>query len=144
MAIFTKQIRTILSILAILLSSQIFAQSFYLNGKVSDAFTGESLPGANIKVQGTPYGTSSNSKGEFNVKVEQVPATLVVSFIGYETEYYKISGQQKPVQINLTPKIYLLDSINVSADRIINIIKDKPLYVWDYEIFEDKLLMLAF
>ncbi|MCF8373658.1 MAG: carboxypeptidase-like regulatory domain-containing protein [Bacteroidales bacterium] len=131
-------------ILSLLIAGQLYSQGFYQSGIISDSQTGENISNVNIRVQGTPQGTISNSKGKFNIKVEQLPATLVISHIGYEIRYVKISKKEKDLTIILSPKSYLLDSIDVSAERVINIVKDKPLYIWDYEIFEDKLLVLAY
>ena len=53
-------------------------------GIVTDASTGEHLPGANIVLQGTNYGTSSDRFGEY--RIEQIPLgnyTVDVSYIGY-------------------------------------------------------------
>lgn len=131
-------------ILLLLIAGQIFAQGFYLTGTIRDAQNHEALSHVNIRVQGTPHGSTSTHKGNFSIKIEQLPATLVVSHIGHETEYVKINKKEKALTVLMTPKSYLLDSVDVSAQRVINIVKDKPLYIWDYKIFEDKLLVLAY
>jgi len=56
-----------------------------MTGIVTDAATGETLPGANIMIVGTGMGTASNSKGEY--KLSRIPDgshTIRVTFIGYK------------------------------------------------------------
>src|SRR5699024_12052432 len=56
-----------------------------ISGTVTDAQTGEALPGVNIIVKGTTTGTSTDANGEFELTVESLQDTLVVSFVGYQT-----------------------------------------------------------
>ncbi|HDP98936.1 MAG TPA: TonB-dependent receptor, partial [bacterium] len=56
-----------------------------ITGKVVDVGSGEFLPGANIMLKGTNFGTASGRDGEF--VIANVPPgnyTLAVSYIGYE------------------------------------------------------------
>ena len=54
-------------------------------GKVTDAATGEFLPGANVYLQDTNFGAASNAQGEFRINgVPPGTFTLVVNYIGYE------------------------------------------------------------
>src|ERR1700761_7606562 len=59
-----------------------FAQNFTVKGKVTDATTGETLPGASVTIKGTNNGTQTDANGAFSLSVSQ-NATLTVSFIGY-------------------------------------------------------------
>jgi len=57
-----------------------------VTGMVSDATTGEPLPGANVIVAGTERGAATDQDGQFRISnVPSGPQTLVVSFIGYVT-----------------------------------------------------------
>ena len=56
-------------------------------GTVTDAETGDPLPGATVRVEGLMAGASTGADGRY--RIESVPAgrrTLVVSFVGYATE----------------------------------------------------------
>ncbi len=70
-----------------------FAQNSTITGTVSDAQAGETLPGVNIMVKGTTTGTSTDSEGNFELTVESLQDTLVVSFIGYQTQNVPIEGR---------------------------------------------------
>ncbi len=56
-----------------------------ISGKVYDAESLESLPGASFILEGTNAGVSSDLKGEFAIqKVKAGPARIIVSYIGFE------------------------------------------------------------
>src|SRR5690606_30614749 len=46
----------------------IYAQDIQITGKVTSKADGEVLPGVTITVQGTNYGTSTNTSGEFQIQ----------------------------------------------------------------------------
>lgn len=56
-----------------------------VTGKVVDADNKESLPGALIQVKGSTLSTLSSFDGTFTLSGVQANATLVISFIGYQT-----------------------------------------------------------
>lgn len=68
-------------------------ESQEVTGTVTDAATGEPLPGVNISIEGTTTGTSSNADGEFSLNVPNLDETLVFSFVGYETVTVPIDGR---------------------------------------------------
>ncbi len=58
-----------------------------VTGKITDANTGEALPGANVIIEGTSIGSSTDIDGNF--KISNIAAgdiTLIVKFLGYETK----------------------------------------------------------
>lgn len=59
-----------------------------IKGKVTDD-KGSPLSGATITVKGQQSGTTSNAKGEFELKVPREGIDLVVSFVGYEKKEIK-------------------------------------------------------
>ncbi|NJO02387.1 MAG: TonB-dependent receptor plug domain-containing protein, partial [Bacteroidia bacterium] len=56
-----------------------------VKGKITDALSGEPLPGANIVVQGTLKGSSTDLLGAYQINlVPEGTQTLLVSYLGYE------------------------------------------------------------
>lgn len=69
-----------------------FAQTATITGTVRDAETGETLPGANVTLEETNYGTSTDNDGRYTIR--RVPAgsySIVISFMGYQTNSDSIS-----------------------------------------------------
>lgn len=64
-----------------------------VTGTVVDAQNGEPLPAVNIIVKETTIGTSTNVEGAFELDVPTLQDTLVVSFIGYQTQEVPINGR---------------------------------------------------
>ncbi|WP_395277354.1 SusC/RagA family TonB-linked outer membrane protein [Halalkalibaculum sp. DA384] len=64
-----------------------------VSGQVTDAASGEPLPGVNVVVKGTTTGTSTDSEGGFELGVPTLQDTLVFSFIGYQTQEVPINGR---------------------------------------------------
>lgn len=63
-----------------------FAQSNQrIEGIVVDAQSGESLPSAAVYLDQSFRGTVTNAEGKFTLKVDTLPVTLVVQFLGYQS-----------------------------------------------------------
>lgn len=79
-----------------------------IQGLVVDA-GGEPVIGATVKVKGTAQGTITNLDGEFSI---QMPfnSTLEISYIGYATQFIKITKLGK-IKISLKEDTKLLDEV---------------------------------
>jgi TonB-linked SusC/RagA family outer membrane protein len=69
-----------------------------VSGTVTDAQTGETLPGVNILVKGTSTGTVTDSVGHYSLSISSLQDTLRFSFIGYKQQVVPINGR---TQINI-------------------------------------------
>ena len=61
-------------------------QQIKVTGKITDATTGESLPGVNIIVKGTMIGTLTDNDGNYSINVPSKSSVLVYSFVGYNSQ----------------------------------------------------------
>jgi iron complex outermembrane receptor protein len=64
-----------------------------VEGVVTEAETGEPLPGVNIQVQDEGTGTVSDEEGTFGLDVPSPDETLVFSFVGYEDQVVPLNGR---------------------------------------------------
>ncbi len=78
----------------------LFAQGT-ITGTVKDASTGESLPGANLVVNGTNNGAATNSNGSFTIYNVMEGETLTASMIGFKSQTLVASGTMN-FQLNKT------------------------------------------
>lgn len=111
----------ILAVLLIALPLSLFAAGGTLKGKVTEFGTSEILPGANVMIKGTKFGVASGMNGTFEIK--NVPAgtqTLVVSFMGYQTQEKQISVQENASLTEnfvLKAEVLIGKEVAILADR---------------------------
>lgn len=91
---------------------QAVTQSSTVKGKIVD-INGEPVIGASISVKGTTNGVISGLDGDFSIKVAS-NATLVISFVGYQTLEVPVSGKSI-LNITLKEDAELLDEVVVMA-----------------------------
>ncbi|WP_299290704.1 TonB-dependent receptor [uncultured Mucilaginibacter sp.] len=61
------------------------AAQFSLSGKITDAQTGETLPGASIRIEKTPIKTVSNADGNYLIRnLKAGSYSVMISYIGYQ------------------------------------------------------------
>ena len=88
-----------------------WAQDRTVTGKVTDAESGETIPGANIVEKGTSNGTITDFDGNYSISVGD-GATLVVSFVGYQTTEIAI-GARSVVDVQLSLDVQSLAEVVV-------------------------------
>ncbi|WP_218588069.1 TonB-dependent receptor [Chitinophaga jiangningensis] len=83
-----------------------------ISGKVTDAKTGEALPGVTITVEGSGAGAVTDGNGTFALNAPNANVTLVVSYIGYIQQKIRLEGRHE-VNIKLEPDTKKLDEVVV-------------------------------
>lgn len=85
---------TILTTLCVMFTGTLagYAQTT-VSGTVTDAATGETLPGVNVSVKGTTTGTSTGSMGVYTLTVPSGQDTLVFSYVGFRTLEIPVNGR---------------------------------------------------
>lgn len=84
---------------------------------VSGTVTGldnDPLIGASVAVKGTTQGTLTDEQGKFSLNVPDDATTLVVSYLGYETQEVEIAGRSV-VNVQLTAADAFLDEVVVTG-----------------------------
>ncbi len=95
--------------LALLSIQHVYAQQT-VRGQVTDE-TGESIPGANVLVQGTTSGSVTDIDGNYSIAASS-DAVLVFSFVGYHTQTVNVDGRSE-INVEMVPDIQSLDEIVV-------------------------------
>ena len=101
----------ILFFAAILISGIGLAQTT-VTGTVVDSEVGTGLPGATIVVKGSSDGVSSDFNGSFSISVDS-GATLVVSYVGYESQEVVVGESANVGIIQLQPGDNILSGVTV-------------------------------
>ncbi len=111
----TKNLRLLLVLICSLTASQsMLAQDRVVTGKVTSKEDGSALPGVNVVLKGTTYGTITDSQGMFNFLAPASGGILVFTFIGKESQEIEI-GQRSVIDIQLAVDVKQLSEVVVTA-----------------------------
>ena len=122
MLVFKENIYIIITLI-IASSSGIFAQTGSIKGRVYNEINNESIPFANIVLDSTQLGTTSDENGQYLItNLKPGVYNLSCSFIGFKTAYiYEIlvsSANVTDINIALSEESALLDQVILQTNRI--------------------------
>jgi TonB-linked SusC/RagA family outer membrane protein len=89
----------------------IFSQNITITGTVTEAETGDVLPGVNVVVSGTTQGSITSVDGEYRISVP-AGAVLRFSYIGYQIEEIPVNGRTE-INVVLEKESTMMDEIVV-------------------------------
>lgn len=90
------------------------AQDRTVTGTVTDAQSGEALPGVNVTVPQTTIGTSTDRNGVYSLTVPETADSLAFSFVGYQ-QVVRALGQRSTIDVSLRPSVAQLEDVVVTA-----------------------------
>ena len=90
-----------------------FAQGKVVTGVVTEAGTGDPLPGVNVVIKGSKTGVATDFDGKYSIKAQQ-GQTLVFSSIGYVT-VSKVVGSSNTINVMMKPSADTLGTIEITA-----------------------------
>jgi len=91
-----------------------FAQNRTVSGKVTDAATGEALPGVSVLLKGTVIGVQTNLDGNYKLSIPSEGGTLLFSYIGMEKIEQTI-GARTIIDVVMQTDVEQLSEVVVSA-----------------------------
>jgi iron complex outermembrane recepter protein len=103
--------KIIFSMLLLVATGTLFAQNL-LKGKITDAATGKALGGATVSMGKAT--TTSDNDGAFTIDCNKT-SSIIVSFVGYETQKKAIKNCDETITIFLLPIGKSLDEVEISA-----------------------------
>ena len=118
--------------MAMLTLNMVAQDVFVVSGKVTDKNTKQPLAFVNI-VQEDGFGGTSDIDGKFRFRWTKRPAYLDLSYVGYESLRYPLSGNLQNIQIQMTAKqielkeVEVLPGINPAHRIIRNAIENRDL-----------------
>ena len=91
-----------------------WAQDRTVSGKVTDAESGEGLPGVNVLLKGTSQGVNTDLDGNYKISVPSEGGTLVFTFIGMSKQEIAI-GSRSVIDVRMKPDVQQLSEVVVTA-----------------------------
>src|SRR5436190_17712427 len=112
---FKKIIRLLNFVILLLLSGTVIhAQNGTIRGKITDTL-GAPLPGVSVEVKGAKTGTSTNTSGEFILNGIPARSTLVISYVGLQTQEIPLSTGQSSINIVMRVDITNMQDVVVTG-----------------------------
>ncbi|WP_422081338.1 SusC/RagA family TonB-linked outer membrane protein [Ulvibacterium sp.] len=106
-----QKLQYVLLFITLLLVNAVMGQT--ITGTVTDDF-GVPLPGVNVVEKGTTNGTSADFDGNYTIEVSSSSATLVFTFIGFETKEIVV-GDQTTINVAMDTDTEMLGEVVVTA-----------------------------
>jgi TonB-linked SusC/RagA family outer membrane protein len=117
-----------------------------VRGKVLDG-NSEPLVGASVIVKSSSQGTVTDFDGNFSISLNQsLPITLVVNYLGYDTQEIAVTDARNPLTITLREDVRTLDEVVVTAGGIFRARREQgysTVKVTDAELIAGKSPTLA-
>ncbi len=122
-----------ISLLALLfISSGLLAQETIVQGKVTDAASGDPLPFVNVFFKGTTIGTTTDFDGNFLIKTSNATDSIIASYVGYKAKSKAVKrGLKQVINFQLIEELIGLQEVIVYAgenpafDILRNVVRNK-------------------
>ncbi len=141
------KLRLYILLILVLSTGKSYSQEarYLISGYIIDSLTNQPVSKANIFTPDKKCGTISNEKGYFTINIGKTIKKLMVSHLSYNEKGIFVSTDSlKNLHIKLTPQTKNLSEVNITAFKVINILKDKSLFVSDYEFMDSNILVIAY
>ncbi|WP_210466369.1 MULTISPECIES: SusC/RagA family TonB-linked outer membrane protein [Rufibacter] len=109
-----KKVLLLVLVLFTVVLQQAAAQNRTITGKVTDASTGEGMPGVTVQLKGSTTAVPTDVNGSYSISVPAGGGTLVFTFIGYTNQEVAI-GNQTSVNVRLSTDAEQLKEVVVTA-----------------------------
>ena len=131
-------VKVLLVVCLFMQSISLYGQTTTITGTVVDDATGETLPGASIRVKDKIIGTITTPNGDFSLTINQAPPlTLLISYVGYEAQELEVNqASLNGVEIRLVEAVILGQEVVVSASRVEESILQSPVSIEKLDILD--------
>lgn len=119
--------------------NSLFSQTT-INGKVTDAESGEILIGATVyQKDGNGDGVYTDLKGQFELELlGELPQTIIVSYTGYDSYEVIVNDANQELEVRVNGKSLLIPEVVVSASRFKESYMEAPVTVEQLDILKIK------
>lgn len=112
-----------LAALLVASSFSVLAQTLQITGSVTDASSGDPLPGATVAIKALGKGAFADSQGNFALSVSWEAAqgqTLLISYTGYQAWTYEINEATEPnlrLQVQMKSEDFTTEDVVITATK---------------------------
>ena len=116
-------------VLANFITIAISAQNVSVSGKVENSATKENVAAVSVTVKGTNAGTFTDDNGNFKIAVQKLPATLLISSVGFELQEVTVNNAGEKITISFNPSNTLGQEVVISATKTSQKILESPVSI---------------
>lgn len=116
-------------VLANIFSVVAFAQNAVISGNVKNSATSENAAAVSVTIKGTDIGTFTDDKGNFSITAKSLPATLVITSVGYDAQEVTVNSASDKINVSFVPSNALGQEVVVSASRVPEKIMESPVSI---------------
>lgn len=118
-------LRSLLTLVTVLVSAYAFAQNGTIAGIVTDAKTGQTVIGANVVIQGTTVGAQTDIYGKFSIpNVKPGTYNLTITFVTYKAhtvpDVIVESAKISAIRVEMQEDVSELQEVVITGTREIN------------------------
>lgn len=118
---------TLITAFFLALGSMLVQAQTTVSGVITDAELGDPLIGANVIIQSTSVGTSTDLDGNFSITSDTpLPWTLEVSYTGFAAQTIQVATAQSGMSIALASSALIGQEVVVSASRRQEKVQEAP------------------
>ncbi len=115
------------------------AQTQKISGVVKDKNTKQGIYSAVVSIKGTNVGTNTDIDGKFSLNIDlSSPKTLVISYLGYQSQEVQVSNARTNIEINLVENVVQSKEVIVQSSRLTEKQKEAPLTVESMDLISIK------
>lgn len=115
------------------------AQTQKISGVVKDKNTKQGIYSAVVSIKGTNVGTNTDIDGKFSLNIDlSSPKTLVISYLGYQSQEIQVSNARTNIEINLVENVVQSKEVIVQSSRLTEKQKEAPLTVESMDLISIK------
>jgi iron complex outermembrane recepter protein len=98
-----------------------------INGQIKDKDNNEPLVGVSVLLKGTQTGAITDVDGKYELSVKSLPATLVVTYIGYGKQ--EVTASSGSLNLSMEAESMMVSDVVVSASRVEERLLESPVTV---------------
>jgi len=117
------------------------AQEITILGKIRDNDSQKPVPYAVVLIKGTKVSVNADENGYFELKSKSLPVTFVIFNFGFFTEEMAVNNKE-PIIINLMRKEFLLNEVNIVANKIDTFQANNRTVFLAFEFFDNLTVAL--
>lgn len=117
-----------------IVTAQVYAQTYTINGYVRSILNGEALINATVYIPSLDIGTTTNQYGFYSLSANEGSHQVMISYIGYNTVMLAADVvQNREINVEMEPSVTELKEVAVSASQTGHFLEKLSFKIADFK-----------